>query len=189
MPPAAQTQGFYLVLTRPVAGREAAYHVWYDQVHVPQILAIGGVRFARRFALDVAGSAPTRPEVCAAVYGLDDVQRAMTELRSRRGTQALTSSDTVDREASRFCVFDAELTCVRQACAGDSLWIRLLDDATLAALPPNGRFFRASARQASDAPAAFAGAVLAVQDAPTDQAAAGAEALRLVAISPLQEAA
>lgn len=48
------TQGILLVQSRPASEQVAAeYHRWYDETHIPEILAIEGFVSARRFeALD-----------------------------------------------------------------------------------------------------------------------------------------
>jgi hypothetical protein len=45
--------------------REAAWHRWYDEVHIPQILSVPGFHSVRRYRqID-------RPEWFAAEYGID----------------------------------------------------------------------------------------------------------------------
>jgi hypothetical protein len=39
----------FIVLSNPVAGREDDFNDWYDQHHLREILAIPGIRSARRF--------------------------------------------------------------------------------------------------------------------------------------------
>ena len=41
----------YLVFSNPVAGEEDEFNAWYDDVHLPEVLATPGVRSAQRFQL------------------------------------------------------------------------------------------------------------------------------------------
>jgi hypothetical protein len=40
-----------VVLSNPVDGREEEYNQWYDTVHIPELVALPGVRSARRLRL------------------------------------------------------------------------------------------------------------------------------------------
>lgn len=40
-----------LAFTNPVAGREDEFNRWYDERHVPDLLAVPGIVSAQRFAL------------------------------------------------------------------------------------------------------------------------------------------
>jgi len=44
-------KGVLVVQTRPVEGREDDYNKWYDEVHLPEIVALAGFTSARRFKL------------------------------------------------------------------------------------------------------------------------------------------
>jgi hypothetical protein len=44
-----------LVYTNPVSGQDAAFNDWYDNTHLPQILALPMVVSAQRFALRPTG--------------------------------------------------------------------------------------------------------------------------------------
>ena len=41
----------YLVFSNPVEGREDEFIKWYDEVHLPEVLATPGMQSAQRFAL------------------------------------------------------------------------------------------------------------------------------------------
>jgi hypothetical protein len=41
----------YLVFSNPVDGKEDEFNEWYDNVHLPEVLATPGMRSAQRFAL------------------------------------------------------------------------------------------------------------------------------------------
>jgi hypothetical protein len=41
----------YLVFSNPVEGKEEEFNKWYDNVHLPEVLATPGMRSAQRYAL------------------------------------------------------------------------------------------------------------------------------------------
>ncbi len=59
-----------IVFTSPVAGREAEYNDWYDNVHLPEFLALPGVVSGRRLRL-APGGPPSRHSY-AAIYELSE---------------------------------------------------------------------------------------------------------------------
>ena len=64
------TKGILVVQSKPRSPDELTeFHRWYDEVHIPEILAVTGFRTARRFqAVD--------GESYLAVYEVDDVDGA-----------------------------------------------------------------------------------------------------------------
>jgi hypothetical protein len=42
---------YILVRSNPLPGKEAEYNAWYENVHLPELLQIEGVKAYRRFAL------------------------------------------------------------------------------------------------------------------------------------------
>jgi hypothetical protein len=64
------TKGILVVQSRPSSPEELdAFHRWYDEVHIPEILTVDGFRSARRLrAADGASF--------LAVYEVDDVDAA-----------------------------------------------------------------------------------------------------------------
>jgi hypothetical protein len=70
-------RGIMYVETMPVsAGREAAYHKWYNDTHLAEVVSVDGIVSARRFA-PVDGDGPF-----IAIYELesDDLAGAMQRL-------------------------------------------------------------------------------------------------------------
>jgi hypothetical protein len=60
-----------LAFTNPVAGREAEFNTWYDDVHVKDLLAIRGIAAAQRFMVVPTGDATAPPHQYLAMYRLD----------------------------------------------------------------------------------------------------------------------
>jgi hypothetical protein len=51
----------YLVFSNPVDGKEDEFNEWYDNVHLPEVLATPGMRSAQRFAIletDITHNSP-----------------------------------------------------------------------------------------------------------------------------------
>ena len=100
-------RGIFLVEAMPASSdRLDEFHAWYDDVHVPEILAFDGFVSARRFA-PVEGSGPF-----VALYEIeaDDLQAALDAFRaaSRRGET--TRSDVVQTDPSPRVRLLAEIT-------------------------------------------------------------------------------
>jgi hypothetical protein len=87
-----------LAFTNPVAGREADFNCWYDERHVPDLLAVPGFVSAQRFALTDATGQGRPGWSYLALYELetDDPDALMAEVRCRLGTDAMPVSDTLD---------------------------------------------------------------------------------------------
>jgi len=69
-------KGILYVETRPLPGHEEEYHKWYDEVHIPEMVAFDGFFAARRFApADEGGPFITLYEMEA-----DDLEAAQAQL-------------------------------------------------------------------------------------------------------------
>ena len=44
-------QELLLVFTNPAQGREDEFHQWYDETHIPDVLAVPGVESAQRYVI------------------------------------------------------------------------------------------------------------------------------------------
>jgi len=77
--------GVLIVESRPNSAEELeTYHAWYDQVHIPELLALDGFVSARRF------SAPDG-ESFIAVYEIEgDIDAAQASLRDGHATGRMT---------------------------------------------------------------------------------------------------
>ena len=85
------TDSLLLIYSRPVDGREQEYHSWYDGTHLGDVMAVPGVRAARRYRTTGADGR------YLAVYELDgDADDVLSELTRRFGTDAMPASDALD---------------------------------------------------------------------------------------------
>ncbi len=87
-----------LAFTNPVAGREEEFNRWYDEQHVPDLLAVPGFVSAQRFALTDATGRDKPGWSYLAFYELDtdDPDALMAEVRSRIGTEKMPVSGALD---------------------------------------------------------------------------------------------
>ena len=85
-------KGIMVVQSRPVsAEREAEYNDWYDNTHIPEILAIPGFVSARRYK--VPGPEP----IYLAIYDLEaeHLSVPVTDLGARSAVGRMTPSDAI----------------------------------------------------------------------------------------------
>ena len=87
-----------LAFTNPAPGREAEFNRWYDEQHLPDMLAVPGFVSGQRFALSDATGQGKPGWTYLAMYELetDDPDALMAEVRARLGTDAIPVSDTLD---------------------------------------------------------------------------------------------
>jgi hypothetical protein len=83
-------KGVMVVQSGPAEGREDEYHDWYENVHIPEVLAVPGFVGARRFrALD--------GDHWLTIYEIDsdDIAATVGEFRSRSAAGETTKSDSM----------------------------------------------------------------------------------------------
>lgn len=87
-----------LAFTNPAPGREAEFNRWYDEQHVPDLLAVPGFLSAQRFHLTDAAGEGNPGWSYLALYEIesDDPDALMAEVRARLGTGAMPISDALD---------------------------------------------------------------------------------------------
>ena len=99
----------FVVLTNPVAGKEAEFNEWYNGQHVPDVLNVPGFVSAQRFRLADAqfGGEASRTHKYLALYEIetDDVDGTLKELRARGGTAEIVPTDTLDTKTVATFVF------------------------------------------------------------------------------------
>jgi len=73
-----------VVMTRPVDGREQEYNDWYREVHLPDLVAIDGIKSAQRFRLSRAVVPNAEPLPYLAIYDVetDDIDKTLEDLQS-----------------------------------------------------------------------------------------------------------
>jgi hypothetical protein len=77
-------KGILLVQSRPSSPDDAGiYHRWYDETHIPEILAVDGFTAARRLRAADGGS-------YLVVYEVDDVDAAKAAMAEAQTSGAMT---------------------------------------------------------------------------------------------------
>lgn len=93
-----------LVYSRPAEGREAEFDEWYNNVHLPEILAVPGIVSAQRFDLfdaEITAQMPRPTHRYLAVYEMEgDVDATMKAIREGVESGAIHMSDSFDAMAS-----------------------------------------------------------------------------------------
>jgi hypothetical protein len=98
----------FVVLTNPVAGKEAEYNEWYNKQHLPDVLNIPGMVCAQRFRLaeDQPG-ADKKTHRYLALYEIEtnDLPGVFKELAARGGTADMVMSESIDLKNANAAVF------------------------------------------------------------------------------------
>jgi hypothetical protein len=86
----------YVVFSNPTSEREDEYNKWYNEVHLPDVLAVPGFVSARRFK--IAQDDNKLPASYLALYEMetDDPETSLQDLASRAGTPTMMLSDALD---------------------------------------------------------------------------------------------
>jgi hypothetical protein len=96
-----------VALTTPVAGKEKEFHTWYQNHHMPEIVAFPGMQGAQRYKLiaKLFGS-DTNPWL--AIYDLetDDAMAVLGALGKASAAGKMTQSDASDMAKTYFALFE-----------------------------------------------------------------------------------
>lgn len=95
-----------LALTTPVAGKEDAYNEWYQNTHLPQVVALPGVLGAQRYK-QVAKLIGADSNPYLAVYDIeaDDPMAFLGALGQAAAAGELTQSDASDAASTYTALF------------------------------------------------------------------------------------
>ncbi|WP_040701750.1 DUF4286 family protein [Nocardia vinacea] len=93
-----------MVFSRPQPGRDEEYNTWYGEVHVPEMLAIDGVKSCTRHRLRTTEDQPTE---YLAVYDIDgDIDTVMKELMARSKDGRMRLSSSIDPANTRMTIWE-----------------------------------------------------------------------------------
>ncbi|HEV2677456.1 MAG TPA: hypothetical protein VGV37_23200 [Aliidongia sp.] len=90
---------YFMVLTDPVEGQDAAYNDWYDNQHLADVLAVDGFVSAQRFSLShQKGPEGALVSKFLAIYEMetDDVDATLATLLARLGTSVMPVTPALD---------------------------------------------------------------------------------------------
>ena len=89
-----------IALSKPVEGKEQEFHDWYDNTHIPQILALPGFTAAQRFKLTqpLGPQADSFPFLTIYEAETDDFGATLGALIQASQSGNLTPSDAADKQ-------------------------------------------------------------------------------------------
>ncbi len=97
-----------VVFTDPIAGKEAEYDAWYNDVHLADVVAIPGVVSAQRFRsrMPIVGVLPNRN---LAIYEIDsdDPEKVVEAIYARAGTPEMIISEAIDQSIQNVALVEA----------------------------------------------------------------------------------
>ena len=95
-----------IALTRPVAGKEAEYHEWYQTKHLPELTALPGCLGAQRYEL-VAKLQGEIPNEYLAIYDIecDDPMTFLGAVGKASASGEMTPTDASDMAAGYTALF------------------------------------------------------------------------------------
>ncbi len=94
-----------IVCSNPVAGREDEYNAWYDEVHLPEVVALPGVASAQRFRQSSVGPRATCSYL--AIFDLDgDPAEVLDALNAGIRDGSIRMSDALDMSSVSLGVWE-----------------------------------------------------------------------------------
>lgn len=93
------------VVTAPVAGREDEFNRWYDDIHLPEVLAAPGFVAGQRFALAGPGAEDQPPYLTVYEIETDDLAATVEALTAAAAT--MTRSDALDEKSVVVTIYRA----------------------------------------------------------------------------------
>ena len=97
-----------VVLTKPIAGKDAEFNAWYDNVHIPEVLSRDAVKSAQRYkqAVHLAGSDEWG---YGTIYQIetDDLGGLLKEMGEAAASGKSSRSDAVDYANTFTAIYEA----------------------------------------------------------------------------------
>ncbi|ALJ18818.1 DUF4286 family protein [Microbacterium sp. No. 7] len=96
------TRSLFVLRSNAVEGREDEYNEWYDETHIPDVLAVPGFASAQRYRLDDHPRNARAPFGYMVVYELDgDPAAALDALNAAMADGSIALSDALDTSRER----------------------------------------------------------------------------------------
>lgn len=97
----------FMVMTRPVPGREDEYNHWYQNVHLPQLVQFPGVTAAQRYrAHTSAVEGEPWPYLCVYELETDDPGALLGKITAAAGNNTIDISDAIDADSAYAVVYE-----------------------------------------------------------------------------------
>ena len=89
----------YIVFSNAAGDKDDAFNAWYDDIHLPEVLAVPGFTGAERYRNPALDGAPPEHKYLA-IYDIetDTIGATLDELMRRAGNGEMRMSDTLDME-------------------------------------------------------------------------------------------
>jgi hypothetical protein len=105
---AAMARYTIIVLSNPVAGREAEYDTWYTNTHILDLLKVPGIKAAQRFGMvEAHTSGASQRYIAQYDVETDDIDATMAIVQSRLGGPEMPMTDAFDMSSAVFLVAKA----------------------------------------------------------------------------------
>jgi len=96
-----------VVMSNPAEGREAEYNEWYQDIHLAEVVALPGVRSARRFRLARnLGDRTAAPYLAIYEIETDDIDAVLRELERRALGREMNMSPAMDTTNAFAAVYE-----------------------------------------------------------------------------------
>ena len=96
-----------VVMSDPVEGREKDYNQWYQEVHLPELVALEGIRSARRLRrVRTLGERETYSNMVIYEIEADDIDAVLDNLVSVAMDGQITMSDAIDRKNAHAAIYE-----------------------------------------------------------------------------------
>ena len=102
-----------IVFSNPAEGKDDEFNDWYDNVHIPDLLAIPGMLSAQRYNLHDAevyrmeGGMPPEHRYCL-IYEMEgDVDAIMNKIQQEVAEGRISMADCLDMSSWRLSFWDA----------------------------------------------------------------------------------
>ncbi len=97
-----------VVMSNPLPGREAEFAQWYQEVHLPEMVALEGFVSARRYRHErTLGDRDAWSHLAIYEIETDDIDRVMNGLMTVAEGGQLAMSEAIDRANSYAVVYEA----------------------------------------------------------------------------------
>jgi hypothetical protein len=90
-------KNLFFAFSNPVTGKEQEFNEWYDQVHIPELMAIPGISSAQRFSAHRAEGDPAHTHGYLTIYEIEgDPAEVMGRIGKAAAAGELNMGDSLD---------------------------------------------------------------------------------------------
>ncbi len=98
-----------VALTKPVMGKEAEFHEWYENTHIPEMLLFPGMKKAQRYKqVTTLMGEEANPWLAIFDVELNDSKELLDEMKRAADLGRTTSTDAVDMDTVQEALFEAK---------------------------------------------------------------------------------